>query len=122
MELVLKRWDGSDPSYPTKPGENYVGEDYSEYYHGPIKYPGQSNFDEQVFDKLLEKLGGESDTVLVARFRHWATGYMDMLLIHESDEESLEKVNDVAILMHERDYEAVAELLNIEEREEDENE
>lgn len=36
------------------------------------------------FDKALEMLGGESDTVQVHRFGHWACGWFELLLVHPS--------------------------------------
>jgi hypothetical protein len=37
----------------------------------------------------LAALGGESDTVLVVRERHWAVGWIEWIAIHESDTAAL---------------------------------
>ena len=40
-------------------------------------------------------LNGESDTVKVIRASHWAVGWIEMILIHESDKVSVEKGNEI---------------------------
>lgn len=90
----LKKWE-----YP----QNYCGEDYSEYYSMGI---GQSRDSECLersnFRSALSELGGETETVIVRRAGHWAVGWVEELLIHESDLVALGKAETLA--KHLADY------------------
>lgn len=44
---------------------------------------------ESNFAALVKALGGESDTVEVHRFGHWACGWFEIVLVHPSREEEL---------------------------------
>ena len=76
----LKKW--------TRP-QCYIGPDYPEYY----PFLGQSRDSDTVersnFRVGLERLGGESDTVLVIRDSHWAVGWVETIYVHESDKKAL---------------------------------
>lgn len=77
----LKRWE-----YP----QNYSGASFNDYYRTGI---GQSRDSECIeranFAAMLEKLGGESETVVVSRCGHWAVGWVEAIYIHESDTDKL---------------------------------
>jgi hypothetical protein len=45
------------------------------------------------FAEILDLLGGESKTVIVAAASHWACGWVETILIHESDAKAL-KIGD----------------------------
>jgi len=54
---------------------------------------------------LLDRLGGESETIVVERFFHWAVGWIDYLLVDPADtervsiaEKSRESLNDYPVL------------------------
>lgn len=68
---------------------NYMGEEYFDYY----VLLGQSRDSDPIeranFDAALKRLGGESETVIVIRSNHWAVGWIEQLLIHESDKEHI---------------------------------
>lgn len=83
----LKRW-----TYP----ESYIGESYYDYFRTGI---GQSRDSEALersnFASMLEALGGESETVIVVRAGHWAVGWIESILIHESDLKALKTANEI---------------------------
>jgi len=55
--------------------------------------------DESNFDAALKLLGGESDTVEIVRFGHWACGWVEYLFVHPS-----RKAETDAILARLEDY------------------
>ena len=77
--------------------DNYIGPDYAEYYivysinrdSDPLDV---SNFDSinGKITAILARLGGESKTVIVVRVTHWLCGWVESILIHESDHRALE--------------------------------
>lgn len=46
--------------------------------------------DESNFDKALDLLGGESDTVEIHRFGHWGCGWFELITIDPKDTKALE--------------------------------
>jgi hypothetical protein len=70
---------------PYKRPDSYFGPDYWEHY--PVL--GQSRdsvaLERSNFVCGLERLGGESDTVLVVRDSHWAVGWVETVYVHKSD-------------------------------------
>lgn len=44
------------------------------------------------FYSILENLGGESETVEVHRFGHWASGWFELILLHPSRQEEGEEI------------------------------
>jgi hypothetical protein len=83
----LKRW-----TYP----ESYIGESYDDYFRTGI---GQSR-DSQALERsnfvsMIKALGGESETVIVVRAGHWACGWVESILIHESDLKALKTANEI---------------------------
>lgn len=82
----LKRW--------THPA-NYAGKQWPEYYVFLAKARGANTLDESNFDVGLAALGGESDTVIVAREGHWAVGHIYVIYIHESNLEALKQADEL---------------------------
>jgi hypothetical protein len=83
----LKKW-GYD--------SNYIGQDYTEYYIVLGKADSdQTVLNESNFAVALEALGGASETVICATFKHFACGYFELLLVHESDDEALKIADDL---------------------------
>jgi len=91
MIKQLEKWQCAD---------NYLGEDLKDYYivcgqHRDSEYYQQSNF-----IIATQRLGGEHDPeVIIARFGHWAVGWVENLLVHENAKDkvdiALEIVNDI---------------------------
>ena len=86
MKMKMKHW---------KHPEHYFGKTYYEYY----VFLGQSRDSEPLeqsnFNVALDRLGGESETVIVARANHWACGWVEVILVHESDGKHIDMANDM---------------------------
>lgn len=82
----LKRWQ-----HPA----NYAGKQWSEYYVFLAKTRDANTLDESNFDTGLAALGGESDTVIVAREGHWAVGHINVIYIHETNIEALKQADEL---------------------------
>jgi hypothetical protein len=101
--------------------EAYIGTNWTEYYILLSKTDADSNvLNASNFAMALKELGGESETVVSACFKHFACGHFDLLLIHESDDKALqiaddihEKLSDYPVL-DDDDY-SERELMNYEE-------
>lgn len=77
----IKRW--------TKP-DCYIGTHWPEYYSSGVGQSRDSDCLEQSnFFTMLDRLGGESSTVIVVTASHWAVGWVAWIAIHESDTKSL---------------------------------
>lgn len=77
----LKRW--------TKP-DHYFGASWPEYFSAGVGQSRDSDcLEESNFAVMLEKLGGESETVTVVRESHWAVGWVEWIAIHETDDRAL---------------------------------
>lgn len=92
----LKRW--THPEY-------YAGEVWPDYFVFLARHRESDTLAESNFACGLARLGGESETVLVVRERHWAVGWVEWIAIHESDavrlraaDKMLEKIRDYPIL------------------------
>lgn len=47
-----------------------------------------STLDRSNFECALDRLGGESDTVQVCRFEHWACGWFEIIIINPKSEQA----------------------------------
>jgi hypothetical protein len=75
--------------------ENYIGKSYNDYYVLLSHHRDSGLVEKSNFNSALKALNGESDTVKVIRFSHWLCGWIEMILIHESDKESIDKGNEI---------------------------
>jgi len=75
--------------------ENYIGETYNDYYVLLSRHRDSGLVEESNFWSALKALNGESDTVKIIRSKHWAVGWIEVILIHESDTKSVEKGNKI---------------------------
>ena len=75
--------------------ENYIGETYYDYYVLLSHHRDSGLVDKSNFQSALKMLNGESDTVKIVRAKHWLCGWVEMILIHESDKESIDKGNEI---------------------------
>lgn len=75
--------------------ENYIGESYFDYYVLLSHHRDSGLVEKSNFQSALKALNGESDTVKIIRSSHWAVGWIEMILIHESDKESVDKDNEI---------------------------
>lgn len=86
----LKKW--------TLPG-SYIGPTYEEYFVFLVRNGGSSILENVNFDFVVDRLkeiGEESEnTFQIIRDRHWAVGWIEYILIHESAEKFLEKADSI---------------------------
>ena len=82
----LERWERFD---------NYIGADYSEWFVAYSRVRDSGLLDQSNYDAVLKRLGGESDTVVVIQFSHWAWGWVDVILVHENDKDRLVEANEI---------------------------
>jgi len=75
--------------------ENYIGETYYDYYVLLYRTRDSGLVEESNFWSALKALNGESKTVKVVRAKHWLCGWIEMILIHESDKDSIDKGNEI---------------------------
>ena len=75
--------------------ENSIGETYFDYYVLLSHHRDSGLVEESNFWSALKMLNGESDTVKIIRASHWLCGWVEMILIHESDKESIDKGNEI---------------------------
>ena len=75
--------------------KNYIGETYYDYYVLLYRTRDSGLVEESNFQSALKVLNGESKTVKVIRSSHWLCGWIEMILIHESDKESIDKGNEI---------------------------
>jgi hypothetical protein len=69
---------------------HYFGDTWPDYYSAGVGQSRDSDCLEQSnFAVMLERLGGESETVMVVRESHWAVGWVEWIAIHESDAAAL---------------------------------
>ena len=70
--------------------ECYFGEEWPEYFSSGFGQSRDSDcLERSNFEIALAKLGGETDTVIVVRERHWAVGWVEWIAIHQDDELAL---------------------------------
>ena len=76
--------------------DSYAGPEYPEYFVFLGRHRDSDLLTESNFEKGLEKIGGESETVLVIRDYHWAVGWIENIYIHESDENALKLADEIS--------------------------
>jgi hypothetical protein len=88
----LKKWES---------GSDYAGEDLTEWYCLVSRTRDSDNLENSNFETILKELGEnpsaleEKRGLLVANFRHWACGWFETLMIHESDDELLQRADEI---------------------------
>jgi hypothetical protein len=77
----IKKW-----TMPT----SYAGEVWPDYYSSGFGQSRDSDcLERSNFECALNRLGGESETVIVVRESHWAVGWVEWIAIHETDVKTL---------------------------------
>ena len=91
-------------------------EDRRNWLVAPVGLTRESDIlSESNFASALRTLGGESETVEVHRFRHWAVGWFEIILVHPDREDEINEMEgallDYPVLdesdWSEREYEAI---------------
>lgn len=84
---ALKRWEMPD---------SYFGAEWPEYFVFIGQSRESSALERSNFECSLRALGGESDSVLVIRERHWAVGWVEWIAVHESNVEAILAADEMA--------------------------
>ena len=80
---------------------NYAGEDYSEYFVVYTQTRDSGTLDRSNFECITEALDpnmntdDENENIIIARASHWGCGWIDFLMVHESDEEAIAQAEDI---------------------------
>lgn len=72
-----------------KPSENYMGEDYSDYYVFLTQHRDSENLEISNFITALNELGGEGNGVLKVSFNHWMVGWVEAILIQKDAKDKI---------------------------------
>jgi hypothetical protein len=86
MREIIERWQRA---------ANYGGTDYSDYFVFLSQHRDSDRLTRCNFRAALDAIGGESDSVIIARANHWGYGWVESILIHESDTEALDNAEDI---------------------------
>lgn len=89
--LTMPQWTGCD----------YIGERYDDYLVLASQHRDSTLMEQSNFDVALIRMGGESDTVKVVRFAHWAVGWVDQLLICHTDMAMVQQGNAILAALEE---------------------
>lgn len=82
---------------PTCFDQHIAIEDREHWVIAPVGQNRDSNeLDQSNFAAALELLGGESDTVEVHRFGHWAVGWFEILIVDQADAKRISILDDIA--------------------------
>lgn len=77
---ALERWTMPD---------SYFGAEWPEYFVFLSQARDSDALTRSNFECGLRSLGGESESVIVVRERHWAVGWVEWIAIHESNAEAI---------------------------------
>ena len=76
--------------------DSYSGAEWPEYFVFLSQTRDSDALTRSNFECGLRVLGGESETVIVVRERHWAVRWVEWIAIHESDVEAILAADDMA--------------------------
>jgi hypothetical protein len=112
-QMRMKLWERA---------ENYMGENFYEYFVFLGKHRDSDPIDVSNFRVALKRFDDDAD-IVVARSNHWLVGWIEVILIHQSDEITIGHAEDILaelenypVLDHE-DYERVRDEMGIPEEE-----
>ena len=83
------------PTMPRWIAECYIGERYEDYYILLSRSRDSDALEESNFHVALQRLGGESETVRIVRSSHYLVGWIEQIIIHESDTEKIDVGNQI---------------------------
>ena len=83
--------------------DHYAGAEWLDYYGaGTGQHRDSDALTRSNFRCMLAALGGESETVIVVRERHWAVGWVEWIAIHKTDDKALQTADEIQA--HLEDY------------------
>lgn len=86
--MLMQKWESS---------EGYIGKDFSGYYIFLRRFRDSDIVEQSNFPIGLDMIGGESETVIITRATHWAVGWVEHIMIHESDQTAIDKAEDILV-------------------------
>lgn len=69
--------------------DSYMGATWYDYFEVFGQNRDSDTLTRSNFQCFLEKLGGESETIIINHCKHWACGWVETIMIHESDLKAL---------------------------------
>lgn len=78
----------------TRPN-SYIGAEWQEYLVFLGQHRDSDSLTRSNFQVALERLGEESDTVLVVSENHWAVGWVEWIAIHKDDSKAIELATEM---------------------------
>jgi hypothetical protein len=84
MSKLQKRYEQMTQGGGVDGYSNFAGDDsdYRHWFAAPLGRSRDSSvLEESNFAKGVERLGGESDDVMVARYGHWAVGWVEQVYV-----------------------------------------
>jgi len=92
----IEKWQRPEHFAAWTDGAPYDGE----WYVFLGRHRDSSLLEKSNFDRGLELIGGESDTVIIVRESHWAVGWVEWVAIHESDTAALREADEIMGALH----------------------
>ena len=95
--MELRTYDQAMKSGGLDSYGNFIGdmEDQKHFYMVAGQSRDSSTLERSNFECFLSELGGESDTVQVHRFGHWAVGWIEEILIDPTDTTAVDKARSI---------------------------
>ena len=107
-EITLRRYKDFRPTQFD--GRGLALPDQQAWYVAPVaKNRDSGALARANFDATLKALGGESETVEVHRFGHWANGWFEIIIINPSQEPTVKLAQEISDSLE--DYPIVCEEL-----------
>lgn len=92
---TIEKFEPENLKLWTRP-DHYAGAQWPDYYVFLGRHRDSDMITESNFDAAMKALGGESETVIIARASHWAVGWVESILIHKDDSAALQIADDLA--------------------------
>jgi hypothetical protein len=88
---AIEKWQRPESFVASTEGAPYNGE----WYVFLGRHRDMSVLQESNFQRGLELIGGESETVMIVREGHWGFGWIEWIAIHESDHAALAEADEI---------------------------
>ena len=72
-----------------------MGDEFPDYYVGLSQTRDSEALERSNFKSALAELGGEKDGVIVARFNHWAVGWVETIMVHKDAKDKVAILQDI---------------------------
>lgn len=87
----IEKWKRPEHFAAWTDGAPYDGE----WYVFLTQHRDSTLLEKSNFERGLELVGDESDTVMIVRESHWAVGWVEWIAIHESDGAALREADEI---------------------------